>query len=142
MKSGKKHTDPDRVVIYFSTNMKAENIYNKAVDELTALAKECIQQIARKRFSHGISDGIEYLVDPWEYGVDGSNVIVWGDDYSYSGASAETIDISNIEMDDDAKNIYINGTNDEVELFANLPMNSMVFVCSILESILEKERGE
>ena len=137
-----KHTDPDRVVIYFSTNMKAENIYNKAIDELTALAKECIQQIARKRFSHGISDDIEYLVDPWEYGMDGSNVIVWGDDYSYSGASAETIDISNIEMDDDAKNIYINGTNDEVVLFANLPMNSMVFVCSILESILEKERGE
>lgn len=122
--------------------MKAENIYNKAVDELTALAKECIQQIARKRFDKGISDDVEYLVDPWEYGMDGSNVIVWGDDYSYSGASAETIDISNIEMDDDAKNIYINGTNDEVELFANLPMNSMVFVCSILESILEKERGE
>ena len=122
--------------------MKAENIYNKAVEELTNIAKECIQQIARKRFEKGISDTIEYRVDPWEYGVDGSNVIVWGDDYGYSGVSADTIDISDITMDDDAKNIYINGTDDEVELFANLPMNSMVFVCDILENILEKERGE
>ena len=133
MSGGKKNME---------VNMKAENIYNKAVDELTALAKECIQQIARLRFTHGISDTIEYLVDPWEYGMDGSNVIVWGDDYGCYGVSANAIDINNIEMDDDAKNIYINGTNDEVELFANLPMNSMVFVCSILENILEKERGE
>ena len=133
MRNGKKNTE---------VNMKAENIYNKAVEELANIAKECLQQIARKRFTHGISDTIEYRVDPWEYGMDGSNVIVWGDDYSYSGASVETIDINDIEMDDDAKNIYLNGTNDEVELFANLPMNSMVFVCSILESILEKECGE
>ena len=122
--------------------MKAENIYNKAVEELTNIAKECIQQIARKRFEKGISDTIEYRVDPWEYGVDGSNVIVWGDDYGYSGVSADTIDISDITMEEDATNIYINGTDDEVELFANLPMNSMVFVCDILENILEKERGE
>lgn len=123
--------------------MKAENIYNKAVEELTNIAKECIQQIARKRFEKGTSDTIEYRVDPFEYGVDGSNVIVWGDDYGYSsGVSAETIDISDITMEDDVENIYINGTNDEVELFVDLPMNSMVFVCDILENILKKERGE
>lgn len=122
--------------------MKAENIYNKAVEELTNIAKDCIQQIARLAFTKGIADIIRYEVDPWEYKEDGDNLIVWGDDYSYSGVCAETIDINCITMDNEAKNIYISGTNGEEVLFADLPMNSMVFVCSILENILEKERGE
>lgn len=122
--------------------MKAENIYNKAVEELTNIAKDCIQQIARLAFTKGIADIIRYEVDPWEYKEDGDNLIVWGDDYSYSGVCAETIDINCITMDNEAKNIYISGTNGEEALFADLPMNSMVFVCSILENILEKERGE
>lgn len=121
--------------------MKAENIYNKAVDELTALAKDCIQQIARLAFTKGIADFIRYEVDPWEFKEDGDNLIVWCDD-SYGTVGVDVIDIDCITMDDEAKNIYISGTNGREVLFADLPMNSMVFVCSILENILEKERGE
>lgn len=121
--------------------MKAENIYNKAVEELTNIAKECIQQIARLDFTKGITDFIRYEVDPWEFNEDGDNLIVWCDD-SYGTVGVNVIDIDCITMDAEAKNIYINGTNGEEVLFADLPMNSMVFVCDILENILEKERGE
>lgn len=121
--------------------MKAEKIYNKAVGELASLAKDCIQQIARSRFDKGISDTIDYIVDPWEYNEDADNVIIWSDDYC-GEIGISTIDINGITMDEDAKNIYLNGTNDEEVLFTELPVNSMVFVCTILENISRKELGE
>jgi hypothetical protein len=92
--------------------MKAEIIYNKAVEELTTLAKDCIRRIAGDR--HGI--------DPREYGEDGDG-------------------ITRIMMDE-AGNITVDSTNEEEAFFTELPMNTMVFICIILENILEKGYGK
>lgn len=119
--------------------MKSEIVYNNAYDSLLSIAKELITAIFEKQKENGvidndakIEDGFE--IDSWEFGVDIHNVIVWGDDYGYNDIVAKYFDGDIIRFD--GKNIYLIDELENEYAFANLPLNSMVYVNNCLEDIL------
>jgi hypothetical protein len=122
--------------------MKSEVVYNEAYNGLLSIAKELITDIFEKDKANGIidknakiEDGFE--IDGWESGVDIYNVIVWGNDYGYDGVVAKKMDVNVIRFD--GKNIYLVDEWENVVSFADLPLNSMVFVNNCLEDILNTE---
>ena len=120
--------------------MKSEIVYNEAYNSLLSIAKELITAIFNKQKENGVIDKnakIEngFEIDTWEFGVDIHNVIVWGDDYRYDEIVAENLDVDKIRFD--GKNIYLIDEWENEYSFANLPLNSMVYVNNCLEEILE-----
>ena len=120
--------------------MKSEIVYNEAYNSLLSIAKELITAIFNKQKENGVIDKnakIEngFEIDTWEFGVDIHNVIVWGDDYGYDEIVAENLDVDKIRFD--GKNIYLIDEWENEYSFANLPLNSMVYVNNCLEEILE-----
>lgn len=119
--------------------MKSEVVYNEAYNGLLSIAKKLITNIFEKDKANGIigknakiEDGFE--IDGWEFGIDINNVIVWGNDSGYDGVVAKNMDVNVIRFD--GKNIYLVDEWENVVSFANLPLNSMVFVNNCLEDIL------
>lgn len=122
--------------------MKAEEIFNKALKEIKEFAIYEMMNISNLRVAKGIEDAPnseddEIVVDPWEYGEDADNVIVWGDDYGYDEVSASTFDVDKIVLQ--KGNITLMDKDENGILFDELPMNSMVFITNILERIYQKE---
>lgn len=122
--------------------MKAEEIYNKALNEIKEFAIYEMMNINNLRVAKGIEDAPnseddEIIVDPWEYGEDADHVIVWGDDFGYDEVSAATFDVDKIVLQNG--NIVLMDKYENGIVFDELPMNSMVFITNILEKIYHKE---
>ena len=121
--------------------MKSEIVYNEAYNSLLSIAKELITAIFEKQKASGIIDNNAKIENGFEiecekrYGLNLYNVIVWGDDNGYSGVVAKEVDVKIIYFD--GKNINLIDEEDDEYLFANLPLNSMVYVNNCLEEILE-----
>ena len=121
--------------------MKSEIVYNEAYDSLLSIAKELITAIFEKQKASGVIDNDTKIENGFEieceksYGLNLYNVIVWGDDNGYSGVVAKEVDVKIIYFD--GKNINLIDEEDDEYLFANLPLNSMVYVNNCLEEILE-----
>ena len=121
--------------------MKSEIVYNEAYDSLLSIAKELITAIFEKQKASGVIDNDTKIENGFEieceksYGLNLYNVIVWGDDNGYSGVVAKEVDVKIIYFD--GKNINLIDEEDDEYLFANLPLNSMVYVNNYLEEILE-----
>lgn len=120
--------------------MKSEIVYNETYNSLLSIAKELITVIFNKQKENGVIDKnakIEngFEIDVWEFGIDIHNVIVWGNDYGYDNIVANNFDVDKIRFD--GRNIYLFDEWENEYSFANLPLNSMVFVNNCLEEILE-----
>ena len=121
--------------------MKSEIVYNEAYDSLLSIAKELIIAIFEKQKASGIIDNDTKIENGFEIecekcdGLNLYNVIVWGDDNGYSSVVAKEVDVKIIYFD--GKNINLIDEEDDEYLFANLPLNSMVYVNNCLEEILE-----
>lgn len=121
--------------------MKAEEIYNKALKEIKEFAIYEMMNINNLRVAKGIEDAPnseddEIIVDPWEYGEDADNVLVFGDSFRYD-VSTVSFDVENIVLQ--KGNIILMDKYENGIVFDELPMNSMVFITNILEKIYHKE---
>ena len=121
--------------------MKAEEIYNKALKEIKEFAIYEMMNINNLRVAKGIEDAPnseddEIIVDPWEYGEDADNVLVFGDSFRYD-VSTVSFDVENIVLQ--KGNIILMYKYENCIVFDELPMNSMVFITNILEKIYHKE---
>ena len=121
--------------------MKAEEIYNKALNEIKEFAIYEMMNINNLRVAKGIEDAPnseddEIIVDPWEYGEDADNVLVFGDSFRYD-VSTVSFDVENIVLQ--KGNIILMDKYENGIVFDELPMNSMVFITNILEKIYHKE---
>lgn len=119
--------------------MKSQIVYNEAYNSLLSIAEELITAIFNKQKEKGVIDKnakIEngFEIDAWKFGVDIQNVIVWGGDYGYDNIIAKNFDVEVIRFD--GRNIYLINKWENEYPFANLPLNSMVFVNNCLEEIL------
>ena len=121
--------------------MIAEMIYNSAVENLNNLVKDLLNKFYNKDKESGLVDyPIEdgYTLDIWDFGKEFTNVIVWCDDCYYTdGPDCKAIDCSTIYFD--GKNIILTNEDNDYP-FMNLPMNSMVYVASVLEEICEENK--
>jgi len=121
--------------------MKAEEIFNNALKEIKEFAIYEMMNIRNLRVAKGIeeapnSEDDEIVVDPWEYGEDVDNVLVFGDDFRYD-VSTVSFDVDNIVLQ--KGNIILMDKDENGIVFDELPMNSMVFITNILEKIYHKE---
>ena len=121
--------------------MIAEMIYNSAVENLNNLVKDLLNKFYNKDKESGLVDyPIKggYTLDIWDFGKEFTNVIVWCDDCYYTdGPDCKAIDCSTIYFD--GKNIILTNEDNDYP-FMNLPMNSMVYVASVLEEICEENK--
>ena len=121
--------------------MIAESIFNDCVYKLTETAKYFAEKIYNLCVEKGLVDhSLEsgFTIDPFDYHVGMDNVIVWGDDYDY--VAAKGFDVNEISYD--GMNIVLFDENDNSVPFAELPTNSMVFVCNCLEEMYNKEKSK
>ena len=117
--------------------MKAEMIYNEAVEKLTNLVKDMMIRLYNNDKQKGIIDADEditkdgYVVDVLEYGKDLSDVMYYNDDICHF--NTDYIDVACIWYD--GKNILLFDDEQRELYFVNLPLNSMVFIAITLEDI-------